>query len=422
MKRYFSNKCVLSCFCTILSFILNVAYVSAEYVVQDSFVMDVYSELNLARTQPQEYATYLEDALKRFDGNVYVNSDGRRFMTYEGRNPYREAIDILKNMQPLGNLSLEKGLCLSSQDLSDAHVKTGNVNFTLPDGTDVWENAKKYYFANSQGMTLSYPSSNAREMIISLLVDDGLSTRDNRKYLLNPEYRYVGVGFSKGGKHPYGASCVITFASYYLDISLSLDKIADAPYANNRDYIQGYDPENQLLREIQRELNMVRCNPKDYAERYIRPILDRFSGDHMLDYDGSLRKAYEGKACIEECIKVLEKTEPCNPLSMEKALCDAAAWFSKDIVRHKIHEHTASDGSSPSDRVKRFGFQGGAGENISFTERTAREIVIVLLIDDQVPSRGHRNNILNPRYTKVGIGISYGSDLFSSVCVMDFAF
>lgn len=420
MKRCFTKRFILSFFCTILFLTLGTA--NAEYVATDEFVKEVYAEVNMLRTKPQDYVSYLEEAIKRFDGNIYVDSSGQRLKTHEGINPYKEAINVLKNMKPVSALSLEKGLCSSAQDLTDSHVKTGKLGFTFPDGSDVWENGKKYYFANGQGMTLSYPLSNARDMIISLLVDDGSSNRTNRKYLLNPDFKYIGAGFSKGEKHPYGASCVMTFASYYLDISLSLDKIEDAPYMNNKDYVQGYESENTLLKEIQRELNMVRGNPKDYAQRYIKPILDRFSDNYMLDYDGHLRQAREGKACVEECIKALEQAEPCGALSMEKSLCDVAAWFAQDVVSFKRRGHVASDGSSPSDRIKKVGFTGGAGENISYTEQSAREIVIVLLLDDGVKSRGHRNNILNPRYKKVGLGMCYGEDSFRNVCVMDFAY
>lgn len=422
MKKYFIKISSLLFVFTILFVTLDVA--GADYDSPNAFVQEVYTELNIARTNPAEYAYYLEEAMKRFDGNVRITSDGRRIKTHEGTAPYKEAIMVMKNMKALGALSLEKGLCLAAQDLTDSHVRTGNLGFSFPDGTSIWEHRKKYYFANGEGVAMSYGSRSAREVVIALLVDDGLPSRANRKTLLNSDFKYVGAGFSKGEKHPYGASCLFSFATAYLDISLSLDKIVDAPYINNKDYVRGNESKNPLIKEIQRELNMVRCNPKDYANRYIRPISERFSGDYMPDYDGKLRKAHEGKACIEECINVLENAEPCGVLSLETTLCNAAEWFAEDIVKFKRRGHTASDGSSPSDRAKRFGFSGGAGENISYAEYSAREIVIVLLLDDRVPSRGHRNNILNPNYTKLGIGLCYGEEKsdFRSVCIMDFAY
>lgn len=423
LKRGVAKRTALSCLVAISFLSLSMIGLHAEYTPSNDFVKEVFAELNLLRAKPQEYATYLEDAMKRFDGKVCTNAEGVRIMTEEGAAPYKEVIDILKSMKAVGSLSLEKGLCVSAQEVTDGHVANGSLGFNLSDGTTLWENGKKYYIANGEGAIMRYSSTNARDAIIALLVDDGLHSRANRKYLLNPNFRYVGAGFSQGEKHPHKTSCLIIFASYYLDASLSYEKIEEAPYINNKDYVAGYDSKNELLKEIQKELNMVRCNPKDYAQRYIKPILERFSDDHVLDYDGQLRKSREGATCVQECIKDLESAKPCGALTMENILCDAATWLAEDIVKFKRRGHVASDGSSPVERVKRFGFVGsGVGENISYTEQTAREIVIVWLLDDGVMSRGHRKNILNPNYTKVGVGMHYGEDAFRSVCVMDFAY
>jgi uncharacterized protein YkwD len=54
--------------------------------------------------------------------------------------------------------------------------------------------------------------------------------------------------------------------------------------------------------------------------------------------------------------------------------------------------------------VNRYGrWHGRVSENISFGPATARAVVLALLIDDGVPDRGHRRNILDPNVRIAGV-------------------
>jgi uncharacterized protein YkwD len=83
--------------------------------------------------------------------------------------------------------------------------------------------------------------------------------------------------------------------------------------------------------------------------------------------------------------------------------------------------HNGSDGSNPASRINRYGhWQGAWAENISYGRRSARDIVLALIIDDGVRGRGHRKNIFNPSYNVAGA--AYGPHpRFGSVCDIDFA-
>jgi uncharacterized protein YkwD len=71
--------------------------------------------------------------------------------------------------------------------------------------------------------------------------------------------------------------------------------------------------------------------------------------------------------------------------------------------------------------MKRHGsVTGESGENINFGAETGREIVIGLLVDDGVPSRGHRANIMDPAYSVVGVAIGPHKTI-RTMCTMDFA-
>ena len=65
----------------------------------------------------------------------------------------------------------------------------------------------------------------------------------------------------------------------------------------------------------------------------------------------------------------------------------------------------------------------GLAENISFGDSNSekgKRVVLQLLVDDGVPSRGHRKNMFSPDYNAVGIATGPHSK-FKSMTTMDFA-
>jgi uncharacterized protein YkwD len=73
--------------------------------------------------------------------------------------------------------------------------------------------------------------------------------------------------------------------------------------------------------------------------------------------------------------------------------------------------------------MKRYGVFGGSwtlGENIAYGDTTGREIICSLLIDDGVPNRGHRTNIMNKAFTQTGC--AYGTHTqYRTSCTITYA-
>lgn len=88
------------------------------------------------------------------------------------------------------------------------------------------------------------------------------------------------------------------------------------------------------------------------------------------------------------------------PLQFDEKLQESARAKSKDMSVNKYFSHTSPTYGSPFDQMKSFGVTyRSAAENIASGQRTAEEVV-----RGWMNSPGHRQNILTPNFTHIGIG------------------
>lgn len=93
-----------------------------------------------------------------------------------------------------------------------------------------------------------------------------------------------------------------------------------------------------------------------------------------------------------------------SDLKVSSAVTAVARSHAQDMVNRKFFSHTNPDGKTPSDRLKAAGISYSAvGENIA--ENTSVQAAETAFMN----SSGHRANILNSKYTTVGIGVAYDS-------------
>jgi hypothetical protein len=195
--------------------------------------------------------------------------------------------------------------------------------------------------------------------------------------------------------------------------------IAALDTAANADYLSPAE------KDVILEMNKVRANPKKYAELYIKPRLQWFGGpfgegSYLAPGQTVYTSTQEGKNGIQSCIDDLSRRQSMQALMPEQGLFLAARDHVNDHGPRGMMGHTGSDGSSMSQRINRYGkLAGAAGENISYGYNLGRDIVIQLIIDDGVPGRGHRNNILNEKFKYAGAAIGSHS-VYTFMCVIDY--
>ena len=99
------------------------------------------------------------------------------------------------------------------------------------------------------------------------------------------------------------------------------------------------------------------------------------------------------------------------PFIQDVELTQVARAFSDDMLVRRFFDHTTPDGVSFDERIAdryrhRVRLMGeniwyASGYNVAKIQQVAKEIV-----DDWMSSPGHRDNILDPRFTHLGVGVS----------------
>jgi len=173
-------------------------------------------------------------------------------------------------------------------------------------------------------------------------------------------------------------------------------------------------------RAVVQEMSDLRVQPKAYA-KHLRALRDCFEGTLWNRPGRTPLRTEEGVAALDEAIAFLGEQKPIGPLRFNEGLALAARLHARDIGPRGALEHVGSDGSRLSERLNRLGtWQGLIAENIGTLEVDARQLVLQLLIDDGVPSRGHRHNLFNPDLHQAGAGSAPHRD-YRVVTVIDYA-
>jgi uncharacterized YkwD family protein len=93
-----------------------------------------------------------------------------------------------------------------------------------------------------------------------------------------------------------------------------------------------------------------------------------------------------------------------NALTNNSPLSEMALVKAKDMYNNNYFDHNSPSYGSPFDMMKSYGIQFTyAGENIAKGQRSPQEVMTAWM-----NSAGHRENILNPNFTKIGVAYYNG--------------
>jgi len=173
-------------------------------------------------------------------------------------------------------------------------------------------------------------------------------------------------------------------------------------------------------RDVVAEINRLRTDPAGYAAM-LEQTLPLYAGSELRRPGQITIRTNEGAGAVREAMAALRARAPLAPLEYSEGLSRAAADHVRDQGPGGATGHDGSDGSSMRTRIERYGqWGGGISENIDYGSLSAREVVMSLVVDDGVSSRGHRRNLLDPDIRVAGAACG-PHRRYRTMCVMDHA-
>ena len=210
-------RCPALLICLVVGLTLPAAARQADYLSR--LEADIVREHNLARENPGQYATYLEELREFFNGRLLELPGEIALRTEEGVRAVDEAIRFLRRAQPIGPVTPSRGMSRGARDHVHDSGPRGRSGHVGTDGSNPWDRVNRYgSWLVTMGENIAYGSydpSDARQVVVQLIIDDGVRSRGHRDNIFNTEFQVVGV--SCGEHKNFGSMCVMVYAGGYED-------------------------------------------------------------------------------------------------------------------------------------------------------------------------------------------------------------
>jgi uncharacterized protein YkwD len=178
---------------------------------------DVLDELNRLRADPTKYAASIEKELPYYDGRIFRRpTDAVSLSTREGAAAAREAVRALRASPALPPLRGSIGMALGARDHVKDQGPRGGMDHKGYDGSMAWDRVNRYgQWRTKISENMSFGPANSRDVVVALIIDDGVANRGHRKNILDPDVRVAGVAC--GSHKIYRVMCDMVHATSFAE-------------------------------------------------------------------------------------------------------------------------------------------------------------------------------------------------------------
>jgi uncharacterized protein YkwD len=192
-------------------------------------------------------------------------------------------------------------------------------------------------------------------------------------------------------------------------------EIAEADVARNINGISDFEKDVILYH------NLVRLYPSKYLQVEILNLNDDLQTKDKIKFPNNWRGTDINSHYYKSLISTLSRQQPLPKLTFDYGLSSTAKCLAKEQSVNGSTGHNRINCPKISSIISTRNMGYGTGENCGYGKYNGKDAVNNLLIDEDVPSLGHRDNILNPKFTKIGAGTAF-HPRYETVIVVDYLY
>jgi len=198
----------------------------AKNIDYEKLEKEIFEKHNEIRKNPQSFIPKLKEQLKYFRDKVFHVPGEDPIQTYEGPDAISEAIEFLSKQKKVKELIYDENLSLACKDHAhDIGVK-GLTTHEGSDGKNISDRIEKYCeWDGATAENLDFGFKIAENIILNLIIDDGVKERNQRYNVFYPDFKYIGIAVAP--HRDFGVCVVIGYAMNVRPLGSEPIKVSD---------------------------------------------------------------------------------------------------------------------------------------------------------------------------------------------------
>ena len=158
----------------------------------------IISEINKVRQNPSSYIPLIKKQKDLIKGEILYRTNETPIQLTEGIKSFENAIEYLKKKKKVLKLEENKNLNLAALDLVNDIGPKGLFSHEDSNGNNLNDRIEKYCeWENCCNEIIQFSTNKPEEIIIDIIVDDGIENKLNRESLFNDNYKFIGCGINE---------------------------------------------------------------------------------------------------------------------------------------------------------------------------------------------------------------------------------